>query len=392
MSERTAGALAGVTVLEMSAIGPVPFAGMVLADMGADVIRVDRPGETEVLPGTSRGVDVLGRGKRSVVVDLKHPDGAGVVLDLVASADVLLEGLRPGVMERLGVGPDECLAVNERLVYGRMTGFGQEGPLAAEAGHDINYISIAGVLSRIGRAGQAPVPPLNLVGDFGGGAMFLVTGVLGALVERATSGRGQVVDAAMDRRRRAAHGRFVRWAGRRPRGSNLLDTGAPFYDAYETADGKYLSAGPIEPKFGPPSSAGLGLDPEVVDPARDGWPAAKAAVADVIRTRDRDEWAALFFGADACVTPVLEPDELFDHPQHTARSSFVEVDGVRQPAPAPRLSRRPPGRRPGLRRTAPTPTRSSPPPGSPPTASPRCGPPGRSAGERAGSGVRPGRA
>jgi alpha-methylacyl-CoA racemase len=339
MSERTAGALAGVRVLEMSAIGPVPFAGMVLADMGADVVRVDRPGETEVLPGTSRGVDVLGRGKRSVVVDLKHPDGAAVVLELVASADVLLEGLRPGVMERLGVGPDECRAVNERLIYGRMTGYGQDGPLAAEAGHDINYISIAGVLSRIGRAGQAPVPPLNLVGDFGGGAMFLVTGVLGALVERATSGRGQVVDAAMiDGAALLTAGSFGGPAGG-PRGSNLLDTGAPFYDAYETADGKYLSAGPIEPKFWAAFVAGLGLDPDVVTQARDGWPEAKAAVADVIRSRSRDEWAALFFGADACVTPVLEPDELFDHPQHTARSSFVEVDGVRQPAPAPRLSR-----------------------------------------------------
>lgn len=339
MTANRSGALAGVQVLEMAAIGPVPFAGMVLADMGADVVRVDRPGVSEALPGTARGVDVLGRGKRSVVVDLKHPDGAAVVLGLARSADVLLEGLRPGVMERLGVGPEDCLAVNERLVYGRMTGFGQEGPLAQEAGHDINYISIAGVLSRIGRHGGPPVPPLNLVGDFGGGAMFLVTGVLAALVERATSERGQVVDAAMiDGAALLTAGMFS-GASAAPRGANLLDSGAPFYDAYETADGQHLSVGPIEPRFWAALATGLELDPTTVTQERDGWTEAKERIAAAIRTRTRDEWVARFTGTDACVTPVLDPEELFDHPHHVARSAFVEVDGVRQPAPAPRLSR-----------------------------------------------------
>jgi alpha-methylacyl-CoA racemase len=339
MTTNSKGPLAGVRVLEMSAIGPVPFAGMVLADMGADVVRVDRPGTPEALPGVGRGADVLGRGKRSVTVDLKHADGATVVLELVKSADVLLEGLRPGVMERLGVGPDECLAVNERLVYGRMTGFGQDGPLASEAGHDINYISVAGVLSRIGRAGAAPVPPLNLVGDFGGGAMFLVTGVLGALLERATSGRGQVVDAAMiDGAALLTAGTFS-GVTQPARGEGVLDGGSPFYDAYETSDGKFLSAGPIEPRFWANFVAVLELDPAVVTQERATWPASKAAVAAAIATKTRDQWTALFAGTDSCVAAVLEPAELFDHPHHKAREGFVEVDGVLQPAPAPRFSR-----------------------------------------------------
>lgn len=333
------GALAGVRVLEMSAIGPVPFAGMVLADMGAEVVRVDRPGTPEALPGVGRGADVLGRGKRSVTVDLKHAEGPAVVLELAKTADVLLEGLRPGVMERLGVGPEECLAVNERLVYGRMTGFGQDGPLAGEAGHDINYISVAGVLSRIGRPGAAPVPPLNLVGDFGGGAMFLVTGVLGALLERASSGKGQVVDAAMiDGAALLTAGTFS-GAPQPARGEGVLDGGGPFYDAYETADGKYLSAGPIEPRFWANFVRVLGLDPATVTQDRPDWAETKAYVAAAIKTKSRDEWMALFLGADACVAPVLEPDELFDHPHHMARQGFVEVDGVLQPAPAPRFSR-----------------------------------------------------
>jgi alpha-methylacyl-CoA racemase len=333
------GALAGLRVLEMSAIGPVPFAGMVLADMGADVIRVDRPGTPEPLPGVGRGADVLGRGKRSVTVDLKHAEGPAVVLELAKTADVLLEGLRPGVMERLGVGPDECLAVNERLVYGRMTGFGQEGPLAGEAGHDINYISVAGVLSRIGRPGTPPVPPLNLVGDFGGGAMFLVTGVLGALLERASSGKGQVVDAAMiDGAALLTAGTFS-GAPQPARGEGVLDGGGPFYDAYETADGKYLSAGPIEPRFWANFVRVLGLDPTTVTQDRARWADSKAQIASTIKTKSRDEWMELFLGADACVAPVLEPDELFEHPHHTAREGFVEVDGVLQPAPAPRFSR-----------------------------------------------------
>ena len=333
------GPLTGVRVLEMAAIGPVPFAGMVLADLGADVVRVDRPDEGEALPGVGRGADVLGRGKRSMTVDLKHPEGPGVVLELARSADVLLEGLRPGVMERLGVGPDECLAANERLVYGRMTGFGQDGPLANEAGHDINYIAVAGVLARIGRPGQAPVPPLNLVGDFGGGAMFLVSGVLAALVERAVSGKGQVVDAAMvDGAALLTAGTFS-GAPQPPRGEGVLDGGGPFYDAYETADGRFLSVGPIEPRFWRNFVTGLGIDPATISQDRAGWPDAKARVAAAIKTRTRDEWTAVFAGADACVAPVLDPGELFDHPHHKARSAFVEVDGVLQPAPAPRFSR-----------------------------------------------------
>lgn len=339
-SRSKGGALAGIRVLEMSAIGPVPFAGMVLADLGADVVRVDRPAEKEVLPGSVDGaVDVLGRGKRSVVVDLKRPGAAAVVLELVRDADVLLEGLRPGVMERLGVGPEECLAVNPRLVYGRMTGFGQSGPLAGEAGHDINYISIAGVLARIGRAGEPPVPPLNLVGDFGGGAMFLVTGVLAALVERATSGCGQVIDAAMiDGAALLTAGMFGAGAPE-PRGANRLDGGAPYYDAYETADGGYVAIGPIEPRFWAQFVAVLGLDPDAVSQDRDRWDSTKPLVAAAIKQRTRDELTNAFIGVDACVTPVLEPSELVGHPHHVARGSFVVVDGVAQPAPAPRLSR-----------------------------------------------------
>jgi alpha-methylacyl-CoA racemase len=337
-ARQSAGALAGIRVLEMSAIGPVPFAGMQMADMGADVVRIDRPGAAEPFPGGGRGADVFGRGKQSAVVDLKHPDGPGIVLDLVRSADVLLEGSRPGVMERLGVGPNECLAVNERLVYGRMTGYGQDGPLSSEAGHDINYISIAGVLARIGRAGGPPVPPLNLVGDFGGGAMFLVTGVLAALVERATSGRGQVVDAAMiDGAAMLTAAFFGGPAGRR--GFGMLDGGAPFYEVYETSDGAYVSVGPIESKFWHVFVAGLGIDPASVSQDPASWPASKAVIATALAGRTRDEWTATFTGADACVTPVIEPGELFSHPHHVARQSFVQVDGVPQPAPAPRLSR-----------------------------------------------------
>jgi alpha-methylacyl-CoA racemase len=342
MDTSTRGApLGGLRVLEMAAIGPVPFAGMVLADLGADVVRLDRPAERTAPPGAGAAVDVLGRGKRSVVVDLKRPEAAGVVLDLVRGVDVLIEGLRPGVMERLGVGPDECHAVNEQLVYGRMTGFGQDGPLAQEAGHDINYIAISGVLGRIGRAGEAPVPPLNLVGDFGGGAMFLVSGVMAALLERVRTGRGQVVDAAMVDGSMLLTAAF--FGGRRPgpRGTTIIDSGAPFYDAYETSDGRYVSVGAIEPQFWASFIAGLGLDPAEISQQPGDWPAAKQRVADAIRTRTRDEWVAVFEGKDACVAAVLDHDELFDHPHHVARQQFVEVDGVPQPAPAPRFSRRP---------------------------------------------------
>ncbi|MFV0306741.1 MAG: CaiB/BaiF CoA transferase family protein [Desertimonas sp.] len=334
------GPLTGLRVLEMAAIGPVPFAGMMLADYGAEVIRVDRPGTPAALPGTTPGVDVLGRGKRSMVVDLKHPKGAEIVLEMAGWADVLLEGLRPGVMERLGVGPDDCARVNERLIYGRMTGYGQQGPWAAEAGHDITYIALSGVLGRMGRAGQPPTPPLNLVGDFGGGALFLVTGVLAALHERERSGRGQLVDAAMvDGSALLTAGMF---GARTPprRGAGLLDGGAPFYDTFETADGRYLAAGPIEPQFWTSFVTGLGLDAATLDQAdQDGWPALKEQIAAIIRTRPRDEWVEHFAGTDACVAPVLEPAELVGHPHHQARDAFVEVDGVAQPAPAPRWSR-----------------------------------------------------
>jgi alpha-methylacyl-CoA racemase len=335
------GPLRGVRVVELAGIGPGPYACMLLADLGAEVLRVDRPGAS---PGPVRS-DLLGRGRRSVALDLKQPEAAEVVLRLVERADALVEGFRPGVAERLGVGPAECLARNPRLVYGRMTGWGQQGPLAPRVGHDINYIGLTGALAAVGEAGRKPVPPLNLVADFGGGAMFLVLGVLAALVERAGSGRGQVVDAAMVDGVTSLLTLFygLRAGGqwRDERGSNALDGGAPFYDTYECADGRYVAVGALEPQFWAALVETLGLAdlPGQLDVTR--WPELRGRLAEVFATRSRDEWAIVFAEVDACVTPVLTLGEAPGHPHLAARGSVVEHGGVRQPAPAPRFSRTP---------------------------------------------------
>lgn len=348
MSE-AAGPLSGIKVVEIQGLGPAPFCGMVLSDLGADVVRVDR---AEAVRAAGAGgspeapPDVLARGRRSVGIDLKSAGGAEALLRLVEGADVLTEGFRPGVMERLGVGPDECLARNPRLVYGRMTGWGQDGPMAPMPGHDINYISLSGALWPIGRGGEAPVPPLNLVGDFGGGGMLLVVGVCAALLERARSGEGQVVDAAMVDGSSLLNGFLygMRAAGTwgDERGQNLLDTGAPFYETYETADGKWVSVGALEPKFYRTLLERLGLD---FDPAaqydRSSWPVLRSKLADTFRTRTRDEWCEVFDGAEACFAPVLDPWEAPDHPHNRARGTFTESFGVSQPSPAPRFSRTP---------------------------------------------------
>jgi alpha-methylacyl-CoA racemase len=335
------GPLTGVRVVELAGLGPAPYACMLLADLGAEVLRVDRP-----VPGFGvQGYDVTARGRQSVAVDLKNPGGAEVVLRLAERADVLVEGLRPGVAERLGVGPEQCLARNERLVYGRMTGWGQEGPLAPRVGHDINYAAVAGAIGLIGEPGRKPVPPLNLVADFGGGSMFLVTGILAALLERGTSGRGQVVDAAMvdgvssllsmTYGFRAAGG----WSDER--GTNLLDGGAPFYDTYACADGRYIAIGALEPQFWAVVVQTLGLTDLPDQNDRSGWPVLRAKLTEAFASRTRDEWAEVFEGLDACVSPVLDLGEAPKHPHLAARGTLVDVEGVLQPAPAPRFSRTP---------------------------------------------------
>ena len=334
------GPLKGLSIVEFAGIGPGPFCGMVLADLGAEVIRIDR---RDGPPADPR--DFTGRGRRSVALDLKSPAAIEAALRLIEGADALIEGFRPGVMERLGLGPAVCQARNPRLVYGRMTGWGQDGPLAQSAGHDMNYIALTGALWAIGRPGERPVPPLNLVGDYGGGGMLLALGLLAALLEAKGSGRGQVVDAAMvdgaallmaPIYAMAARGRW-----RNERGVNFLDGAAPWYDTYECADGRFLAAGPIEPQFFAVMMEKLGLDaadwPDRMEPAR--WPALKAAIAAAISTRTRDDWAAVFEGTDACVAPVLDMAEAPRHPHMAARGTFVERDGVVQPAPAPRFSR-----------------------------------------------------
>jgi alpha-methylacyl-CoA racemase len=338
----TTGPLRGVTVVELAGIGPGPFCCMVLADLGADVIRVDRAGAVAGAHARPSG-NVLDRGRRSVAVDLKHPDGAGVVRRLAATADVLVEPFRPGVAERLGVGPDECRAANPRLVYGRMTGWGQDGPYAPMAGHDIGYIAVGGALGAIGRAGGPPVPPLNLVGDFGGGGMLLALGIVAALFEVGRGGEGQVVDAAMVDGTALLLAPFFAaeqlgfWG---PRGTNELDTGVPWYDTYECADGAWLAVGALEPQFYAALLAGLGYEdaPDRGDPgARDEL---RKGFEERFRTRTRDEWMEVFGpgGHDACVAPVLGLGEVASHPHVAARSTIVEVDGLRQPAPAPRFS------------------------------------------------------
>jgi alpha-methylacyl-CoA racemase len=342
------GPLSGVKILELAGIGPGPFAAMMLADMGAEVVRIDRAGAVREGHPEPPPQDILNRGRHSIGIDLKHPDGVATLLRMIDGADALLEGFRPGVMERLGLGPDLCLARNPRLVYGRMTGFGQEGPLARAAGHDINYISIAGALEAIGRQGAAPVPPLNLVGDFGGGGMLLAFGVACALVERSASGRGQVVDAAMidgaALLMTMLRGMQDSGVWRDERGTNMLDTGAHFYNVYETSDGKYVSVGSIEPKFYAELLRLTGLEgdeefSQQMDQA--AWPSLKVRLAALFRSRTRDQWCEIMEGADVCFAPVLNMREAPAHPHNQARGTFVEFQGQMQPAPGPRLSRTP---------------------------------------------------
>jgi alpha-methylacyl-CoA racemase len=339
------GPLHGLTVLELAGIGPGPFAGMLLSDMGATVIRIERSQSVRGGDPAQPPKDVSNRGRLSIGVDLKNPEGVEVVLRLVDKADGLFEGFRPGVTERLGLGPDECLARNPKLVYGRMTGWGQTGPYAQAAGHDINYISLAGALEPIGRAGQAPVPPLNLVGDFGGGGMFLAFGMVCGMLEAARSGKGQVVDAAMVDGAASLmtmfHAFTAMGAWRPERGTNLLDTGAHFYDVYECADGTYISLGSIEPQFYAELRRLAGLDGSEWDAQMDrsNWPGLKAKLVDLFRTKSRDEWCAIMEHTDVCFAPVLSIADAPKHPHNVARSTFVEVAGVTQPAPAPRFSR-----------------------------------------------------
>jgi alpha-methylacyl-CoA racemase len=340
------GPLAGYRIIEMAGIGPAPFAAMLLADMGAAVIRIDRREAADLgVPGRAPKFDVLCRGRRSVAVDVKAEAGRDVVRRLAAKADAIIEGFRPGVMERLGLGPDALSEVNPKLVFGRMTGFGQDGPLAQAAGHDIDYIALAGVLHAIGRKGEAPVPPLNLVGDFGGGGMFLAFGVVCALLEAQRSGEGQVVDAAMvdgsATLMALMYGLFSQGTWKDERGVNILDTGAPWYDTYRTKDGKWLAVGAIERRFYEEFVARLGLNlgnlPRQHD--RAGWPDLKRRFAETIAGKTRNEWERIFEGSDACVAPVLALGEVAGHPHNAGRGTFVTRDGVLQPAPAPRFSR-----------------------------------------------------
>ena len=351
------GPLAGINVLEIPNIGPLQHAGSILADLGAEVLRLDRKLHVDTnsgIQGAYNPMSVLDRGRRSAGIDLKHPEAAGLVAQLAEHADVLIEGFRPGVAERLGIGPDAMLARNPRLVYGRMTGWGQTGPLAHDVGHDINYLSLAGVLAHIGTAGGPPVPPLNLVGDFGGGSMLLVVGVLAALVERGFSGEGQVVDAAMVDGSALLMSIFVAidsvgfWG---PRGTNLLDGGSHFYGAYECADGEYVSLAAFEPQFYANFVARLAtLDVEGLRPAdlpldaqmdKDRWPQWKTRLGQLFQTRTRDQWVEFFAGHEICFAPVLSMAEARQHPHNVERETFVTVEGVEQHAPAPRFSRTP---------------------------------------------------
>jgi alpha-methylacyl-CoA racemase len=342
------GPLHGFKIIELAGIGPGPFAGMMLSDMGAEVLRIDRA-ESVRDNGSGPVYDILGRGRRSIGVDLKRPEGRDAVLRLVEQADGLIEGFRPGVAERLGVGPDDCLSRNPRIVYGRMTGWGQEGPYSGMAGHDINYIALSGTLSLIGRANQAPVPPLNLIGDFGGGGMLLAYGVVCGLLEASRSGEGQVIDAAMVDGAALLAAMVYGMLGSGTwgkRGSNLLDTGSWYYDVYQTSDGEYISFGSLEPQFFREMLRITGLAEDVdgegpiPDPTdRSTWPAMKERIAAVVKTRSRAEWCELLEGSDACFAPVLTPVEAMAHPHNQQRATFTEVAGIMQPAPAPRFSR-----------------------------------------------------
>ena len=337
------GALDGIRIVEIDGLGPVPFAAMLLADMGADVIRIARAGHN---PLAEMGATVLHRGRDKLLIDLKSPDGVDAALSLIGKADALIEGFRPGVMERLGLGPEICLSRSPRLVYGRMTGWGQHGPRAMTAGHDINYIAIAGALGAMGEAGRPPVPPLNLVGDYGGGAMMLALGVLAGVISAGRTGKGQVVDAAMTDGTAALMSLFIGYSQeggwRRERGENLLDGSAPFYRCYACADGRYVAVGALEPQFFARLLGGLGLAEETFDQHdRHGWPAMAEAFTRRFAEKARDEWAAIFAGTDACVTPVLDIDEAAHDPHNAARNTFVDVGGKRHPAPAPRFSATP---------------------------------------------------
>ena len=340
------GPLAGFRIIEMAGIGPAPFAATLFADMGAEVVRIARRDPADLgLPGREARFEVLHRGRRSLAIDIKTEEGRAIIKRLVGQADALIEGFRPGVMERLHLGPDELLSINPKLVFGRMTGFGQEGPLAQVAGHDIDYIALAGVLHAIGREGSAPVPPLNLIGDFGGGGMFLAFGVVCALLEARKSGKGQIVDAAMvdgaAYLMAPMYAMFSQGTWSDTRGVNVLDGGAPFYDVYETKDGKWLAVGAIEARFYAEFVEGLGLAGQPLPGQHDRvrWPELRAAFAEKIAARTRAEWEATFAGSDACVAPVLSLSEVRGHPHNEVRATFLTRDGVLQPAPAPRFSR-----------------------------------------------------
>ncbi len=337
------GPLAGIRIVELAGIGPSPFTGMMLADAGADIIRVDRADRATHPPREEPHVDLLNRGRRSVAVDLKHPEGVALVLTLVERADGLMEGFRPGVAERLGLGPEVCLARNPKLVYGRMTGWGQQGPLSPSAGHDINYIALSGALEPMGRAGERPYAPLNLVGDFGGGGMLLAYGMVAAILSAQRTGRGQVIDAAMvDGAASLMTMTYTLVAAgiwKDERGTNLLDSGAHFYEVYETSDGRFMAVGAIEPQFYAELVRLMGLAGEELPDQNDraAWPAMKERFAAVFATKTRDEWEAIFEGSDACAVPVLTPREAPDHPHTRSRQTFTTVAGVTQPAPSPRF-------------------------------------------------------
>ena len=339
------GPLNGLRIIELASIGPGPMCAMLLADLGADVVRIDRTEPSGLGVAMEARFNVNGRNRRSVALDLKSLAGRDAVLRLIDTADMLIEGFRPGVAERLGLGPTDCHARNPALIYGRMTGFGQTGPLSAAAGHDLNYIALTGVLDAIGPAGGKPVPPLNLVGDYGGGALYLALGLLAALHERKTSGLGQVVDAAMDDGAASLasifYGLSASGAWDRPRGENLLDGGAPFYATYETADARFVALGALEPKFFAELAQRIGLDTRFVKRQYDRtlWPEMREAIGQIMKTRTRDKWCAALEGTDACFAPVLAIAEAPLHAHAASRAAFITLDGVVQPAPAPRFGR-----------------------------------------------------
>ena len=345
--EKRMGPLEGYKVLELAGIGPGPMAAMLLADMGAEVLRVERREEARLGVQRPLNCDVTLRSRNAIALDLKDPKDVEKVLKLISRADALIEGFRPGVMERLGLGPDTCLETNPKIVYGRMTGFGQDGPMSKAAGHDLNYIAMSGALGAIGRAGEKPTPPLNLVGDYGGGALYLVVGILAGLLETSRSGKGQVVDAAMvdgaSSLMAAAYGMFAAGLLSSKRGENVLDSGAYFYETYECLDGKFISVAAIESKFHAEMFKLMELDSSIVADQmnREEWPKLKEIMAERFASKTRDEWVAIMGGSDACFAPVLELDEVAKDPHNAARNTFVEIDGVLQPAPAPRFTRTP---------------------------------------------------